>query len=66
MDSAGTDLDGAMEGPRHDELFLATVTERSDGVEVCTISGVPTNDQLLLAEWIGACGDSFVSLEKMR
>ncbi|WP_255196439.1 DUF7511 domain-containing protein [Halorarius litoreus] len=66
MDSARTDLDGAMEGPRHGELFLATVTERPDGVEVCTISGVPTSDRLLLAEWIGASGDSFVSLETMR
>jgi len=50
----------------HDEPFVATVTERTGDVAVCSISPVPRSEHVIESEWIAATGDSFVSLDRMR
>jgi hypothetical protein len=61
---------GADDGdlPRSDrrELFTASITERADDVQRCTISPLPKSERMLHAEWIAAHGGSFVSLDEMR
>ena len=52
--------------PVHDEPFVATVTERTGDVAVCSISPVPRSEHVIESEWIAATGDSFVSLDRMR
>jgi hypothetical protein len=65
MDSARTDASG-LDAHADEELWVATVTERPDGVTVCTISPPPSTGRALLSEWVGATEGSFVSLEAMR
>ncbi|WP_340101455.1 DUF7511 domain-containing protein [Salinibaculum salinum] len=48
------------------EVFVATVTERADGGETCTISPLPESERALLAEWVLAHEESFVALEEIR
>lgn len=52
--------------PQHDELFVATVSERADEGSMCSISPVPWSEQLLEREWVAATEGSFVALEEMR
>lgn len=50
--------------PRHDEVFLATVTERPDGRTTCTVSLLPTTERRLRAAWVRS--DEFVALDEAR
>jgi hypothetical protein len=52
--------------PAHDELFVATVTERADDVMACSISRLPRSGPMLVSEWIAATDGSFVRLDEMR
>ena len=52
--------------PVHDEPLVATVTERTGDVAVCSISPVPRSEHVIESEWIAATGDSFVALDRMR
>lgn len=67
MESSPTDSD-RKDPPSSKQrgLFVAIVSERTDGQEMCSISPWPTSDQDLLSEWVAVREESFVSLEEMR
>jgi hypothetical protein len=48
-----------------DEPCVATVADRGDGVETCTITPVSTATRRS-SEWISALDDSFVHLANLR
>lgn len=52
--------------PEPCDRFVAIVSERADGEELCSISPVPTTERRLDAVWVSARDDSFVALEEMR
>lgn len=52
--------------PAHDEVFVANVTEETDGAETCSISPLPKNKWTPEFEWVAAVDGSFVSLDEMR
>ncbi|WP_440992039.1 hypothetical protein [Haloarchaeobius baliensis] len=67
MGSTPTEHD-RRERPRSadEEPFVATVTERTNDVTVCSISPIPRSQHCIESEWIAATGDSFVALDRMR
>lgn len=67
MDSAPTERDRCeYSRPAHEESLVATVTEQSDDVALCSLSPIHRCDHVIESEWIAARGDSFVALDQMR